>query len=48
MIDVDTEKTIDTRKEWIEHSVIPALARLSVLDSDYYKELLKRLQSLIE
>jgi hypothetical protein len=48
MIDVEKEMSIDTRKAWIENSVIPALARMSVLDSDYYKKLLERLRLLIE
>jgi hypothetical protein len=48
MIETDTEKTVDTRKEWIEHSVIPALAKMSVLDSEYYKKLIERLKMFIE
>jgi hypothetical protein len=47
MIETDTEKSIDSRKQWIEQSVIPALAKMSVLDSDYYKKLVERLQALI-
>jgi hypothetical protein len=48
MIETDTGKTVDTRKEWIEHSVIPALAKMSVLDSEYYKKLIERLKMFIE
>lgn len=48
MIDVETQKTDDTRKEWVEHSVIPALIKLSVYDRDYFRQLVERLKGLLD
>jgi hypothetical protein len=48
MIDTDTLKSDDSRKLWLEHSVIPALMKLAAYDKDYVREFLKRLNELLD
>jgi len=48
MTEVNSLKSEDSRKEWLEHSVMPALTKLSVYDPSYFREFLDRLKSLID
>jgi len=48
MVDTVTEKSVDSRKQWLEHSVLPAIQRLSVYDKEFVKEFIARLNELID
>jgi hypothetical protein len=48
MTEVNTLKSEDSRKEWLEHSVLPALVKLSVYDPAYYKDFVERLTKLLD
>lgn len=48
MIETSTEKSDDTRKAWLEHSVIPALMKLAAYDKLYVRDFLARLKDLLD
>jgi len=48
MTEVSSLKSEDSRKEWLEHTVMPALFRLSVYDPGYFREFLDKLKALID
>jgi len=48
MIDVDTDKPDESRKVWLENTVLPALAKLSVSDKDYVREFLQKIKELLD
>jgi hypothetical protein len=48
MVEVDTEKSDESRKVWLENTVLPALAKLSVSDKDYVKEFLQKIKELLD
>jgi hypothetical protein len=48
MTEVGSLKSEDSRKEWLEHSVMPALLKLAVYDPAYIRGFLDRLKGLID
>jgi hypothetical protein len=48
MTDIPSTKSGDTRKEWLEHSVMPALVKLSVYDKEYFKAFVERLREMLD
>jgi hypothetical protein len=48
MVETDTEKSDESKKVWLENTVLPALAKLSVSDKDYFKDFLERVRELLD
>jgi hypothetical protein len=48
MVDIKTDKSDESRKVWLEHTVLPALAKLSVSDKDYVKDFLHKVKDLLD
>lgn len=42
------DSSVDGRKVWLEHSVLPALIKLAVYDREYYEQFLQRLREIID
>jgi len=48
MVDRITETSEDSRKQWLEHTVMPAIQRLAVYDREYVKSFIARLNEVID
>jgi hypothetical protein len=48
MIETESPKSDDTRKAWLEHSVIPALMKLAAYDKEYVRDFLTRLKEILD
>jgi hypothetical protein len=48
MVETCTEKSDDTRKAWLEHSVIPAIMKLAAYDKPFVKDFLARLKEILD
>jgi hypothetical protein len=48
MIETSSQKSDDTRKEWLEHSVMPALVKLAVYDREYFVKFVERLKEMLD
>ena len=48
MVDTVTAKSEDSRKQWLEHSVLPAIQKLSIQDREYVKHFIARLNEIID
>jgi len=48
MIETESPKSDDTRKAWLEHSVIPALMKLAAYDKEYVRDFLARLKEILD
>ncbi len=48
MVETESQKSDDTRKDWLEHSVFPALMKLAVYDKDYVRDFLNRARELLD
>jgi hypothetical protein len=48
MIDVETEKSDDTKRAWLENTVLPALAKLSVSNKDYVRGFIQKVKELLD
>jgi hypothetical protein len=48
MVETDTEKSDESKRVWLENTVLPALAKLSVSDKDYFKDFLERVRELLD
>jgi len=48
MIDTKTDKPDESRKVWLEHTVLPALAKLSVSDKDYVRGFIQKIRELLD
>lgn len=48
MVETETDKSNDSKKIWLENTVLPALAKLSVSDKDYFMEFLSKVRKLLD
>jgi hypothetical protein len=48
MTEVNSIKSEDGRREWLEHSVMPALTKLSIADPSYFRDFVDRLRKLLD
>jgi len=48
MVDVQTEKSDDTKRVWLENTVLPALAKLSVSNKDYVMGFIQKVKELLD
>jgi hypothetical protein len=48
MVDLETEKSDETKKVWLENTVLPALIKLSVSDKDYVRGFIEKARELLD
>jgi len=48
MVETVSPRSVDGRREWIEHSVLPALSKLFVYDREYFVKFVEQVKRMLD